>query len=163
MSAEHRTLVDVLMLVLRHDQLLLTMRAGEVYGSGWWALPSGRLEAGEDVVAAAVRELDEELGIAVDDDDVTFVGVTHALPPGRPARIGFGFALTRWHGEPSIREPDRCSALTWCSPDDLPARTLPYTREIVRLYHAGVAFSRFGWREPVADASVDGSPPGHPA
>ncbi len=163
MNTEHRTPVDVLMLVLRHDQLLLTKRAGDVYGAGWWALPSGRLEAGEDVVTAAVRELDEELGIAADDDDMTFVGVTHALPPGRAARIGFGFALTRWRGEPAIREPDRCSALTWCSPDALPARTLPYTTEIIRLYRAGAAFSRFGWREPVVDASDDGSPSGDPA
>ena len=30
-----------------------------------WELPGGRLEAGEDPVAACVREIDEELGLAV--------------------------------------------------------------------------------------------------
>ncbi|MCM3922810.1 NUDIX domain-containing protein [Frankia sp. AiPs1] len=142
---EYRTPVDVLLLVLREDRLLLTRRAGDIYGSGWWALPSGRLEPAEDVVTAAVRELDEELGLRVEQDGVTFVGVTHALPPDSGARIGFGFLVARWVGEPTIREPELCSALRWCAPDELPARTLPYTREIVRLHVQGEHFSRPGW------------------
>jgi hypothetical protein len=51
---EHRAPVDVLMLLVKAGELLLTKRAGNSYGSGWWAIPSGHVEAGEDVVSAAV-------------------------------------------------------------------------------------------------------------
>jgi len=145
---EHRTPVDSLVLVERGGLLLLTRRSGGIYGSGCWAIPSGRVEPDEDVVTATVRELNEELGIHVDEDDVTFVGVTHARPPDREARIGFGFLVSRWHGEPTIREPDKCADLLWRRPDDLPDPTMPYTREIIRLYVQGERFSRPGWGGP---------------
>jgi len=143
---EHRTPVDVLVLIERDGQLLLTRRAGDIYGSGWWAIPSGRIEPDEDVVIAAVREVDEELGIQLDEDDVAFVGVTHARPPDSESRIGFGFLVSRWRGEPTIREPDKCADLLWRRPDDLPDPTMPYSKEIIRLYLRGERFSRPGWR-----------------
>ncbi|WP_374216161.1 NUDIX domain-containing protein [Frankia sp. R82] len=145
MRDEHRTPVDVLVLVLRESHVLLTLRAGEIYGAGWWALPSGRVEPAEDVVSTVVRELDEEIGLTVDATDVAFAGVTHALPPDHEPRIGFGFTVRRFTGEPTIREPDRCAELRWYPLDELPARTLPYTREIVRLHQQAEPFSRLGW------------------
>lgn len=37
---------------------------------GQYALPGGRVEPGEDVIAAGLRELDEELGVGLTRDDV---------------------------------------------------------------------------------------------
>jgi 8-oxo-dGTP pyrophosphatase MutT (NUDIX family) len=53
------------------DGVLLTKRAARMRAHpGQWALPGGRLDAGESAAQAAVRELHEELGISVDDDAV---------------------------------------------------------------------------------------------
>ena len=71
MKAEHRSPVDVFALLLREGQVLLTRRAGGIPGAGQWALPSGRLEAGEHVVTAVCRELAEELGLLVVAQDTT--------------------------------------------------------------------------------------------
>jgi 8-oxo-dGTP diphosphatase len=150
---EFRTPVDVLVLVERAGKLLFMKRAGTIYGSGSWALPSGRLEPDEDVVAATIRELAEELGIDVAAEDVAFVGVIHALPKGYDARVGFGFLVSRWRGEPTNHEPDKCSDLQWRSPDDLPDPVLPYTREIIRLYLSGEHFSRPGWPATKPDSA----------
>lgn len=46
MTPPHRTPVDVLVLLLRWDRVLLTRRAGEVYQSGYRAVPGGHVDAG---------------------------------------------------------------------------------------------------------------------
>src|ERR1700742_2191587 len=51
--------------------LLLTLRASGLRAhSAQWALPGGRCDGGETVVAAALRELHEELGLALSPNDV---------------------------------------------------------------------------------------------
>jgi 8-oxo-dGTP pyrophosphatase MutT (NUDIX family) len=47
--------------------LLLTMRAGSLRAHrGQWALPGGRCDEGETAIAASLRELREELGLALE-------------------------------------------------------------------------------------------------
>jgi len=48
---------------------LLCRRASRLNAhAGQWALPGGRLDPGEDALTAALREVDEELGIQLTDD-----------------------------------------------------------------------------------------------
>ena len=50
---------------------LLTRRAASLRShSAKWALPGGRCDEGESAVAAALRELEEELGLRLSADDV---------------------------------------------------------------------------------------------
>src|SRR6201991_3429632 len=50
---------------------LLTKRASSLRAHrGQWALPGGRCDAGETPVTAALRELREELGLALGEADV---------------------------------------------------------------------------------------------
>src|SRR5262252_8353766 len=47
--------------------LLLTMRAADLRAHrGQWALPGGRCDDGETAIAASLRELREEVGLALD-------------------------------------------------------------------------------------------------
>ncbi len=51
--------------------VLLTLRSAVLRAhSNQWALPGGRCDAGETAVTAALRELHEELGLRLGDDDV---------------------------------------------------------------------------------------------
>lgn len=50
--------------------LLCRRAAGLNRHASQWALPGGRLDEGEDVVDAALRELDEELGVRLGPDSV---------------------------------------------------------------------------------------------
>jgi len=49
---------------VRNGHLLLIRRATEP-GAGRWSLPGGRIEAGEAMTAALVREMAEETGLVV--------------------------------------------------------------------------------------------------
>ena len=144
---DQRYFVDVLILA-RHSggEILLTERAGNIYMAGYWAVPGGKVEPGENVAAAAARELSEEVGIDLDESHMRFVGVTHHRPPHGDARVGFAFLADVPDGvEPVNREPDKCSALAWTAPDVLPEKTMPYTREVVRLHLDVQPFSLHGW------------------
>jgi mutator protein MutT len=51
--------------------LVLTRRSERLRShAGQWALPGGRIDAGETPEQAALRELDEEVGLRLDDDAV---------------------------------------------------------------------------------------------
>ena len=100
-----RKVVDVAVGVLigADGRFLLTSRPeGKVY-AGYWEFPGGKLEAGESVEAALARELNEELGIAVNPAKVQrwreqMVDYPHAL-----VRLHF-CRLYQWQGELQSRE-----------------------------------------------------------
>jgi 8-oxo-dGTP diphosphatase len=50
------SVIDVHVILRRAGRVLLLRRAGDVYASGQFCLPSGHMEQGESIYQAAVRE-----------------------------------------------------------------------------------------------------------
>jgi 8-oxo-dGTP diphosphatase len=98
-----RALVQVAVgvLILSDDSFLLTSRPeGKAY-AGFWEFPGGKLEAGESVAEALKRELQEEIGITIEDCDawkVEQIDYPHAL-----VQLNF-CKVRRWSGELQMRE-----------------------------------------------------------
>ncbi len=103
-----RQIVEVAVGILVQDdgRFLLTSRPpGKVY-EGYWEFPGGKLEAGEGVLDALRRELQEELGIQV-----------HAAAPWQEEVVDYPHALVRlnfykvtsWSGALQMREGQSCS------------------------------------------------------
>lgn len=113
--------------ILRSDGsfLLASRPAGKPY-PGYWEFPGGKIETGESPRQALLRELDEELGIAV----------TEATPWIRrefdytKTRVAlYFFRVTGWHGEPHPREGQ---TLAWQSVDNITvAPLLPANTPII--------------------------------
>ena len=66
MGEEARQWVAVTVLVFRRDRMLSMCRAASgAAGPGLWEAVSGRVQSGEDPIAAARREVAEETGLTV--------------------------------------------------------------------------------------------------
>ena len=146
MPAErYASVVDVHVILRRGGMVLLLRRAGNVYASGQLCLPSGHLEQGESIVAAAVRETREETGIALDPQALRLAVSVHQRNPGDHARIGFAFEPGTWSGEPANTEPHKHSELVWADPAALPPDTVGYTATVIAAVQRGVTFTLNGW------------------
>ncbi len=55
----------VVAVLMKEGRFLAIKRGPRVLLPGYWTLPSGRIEKGETQQAALIREVDEELGLAV--------------------------------------------------------------------------------------------------
>ena len=98
--------------MLRDDgrQFLLAQRPeGKVY-AGYWEFPGGKVEAGETVRDALIRELYEELGITVTDCSPWLTRVF--TYPHATVRLNF-WRVTAWSGEIGITAPLEHAAVDW--------------------------------------------------
>jgi 8-oxo-dGTP diphosphatase len=98
-----RSLVQVAVGVLVRDDgsFLLTSRpAGKAY-AGYWEFPGGKLEPGETVEEALRRELQEEIGIAL--QDCTLWKVERIDYPHALVQLNF-CKVTHWTGELTMME-----------------------------------------------------------
>lgn len=98
-----RAVVDVAVGVLiRSDgDFLLTSRPADKVYAGYWEFPGGKFEPGESVQQALQRELQEELGIHIDQIESwrqELVDYPHAL-----VRLHF-CKVWHWSGELQMRE-----------------------------------------------------------
>ncbi|MFD0361764.1 NUDIX domain-containing protein [Nocardia sp. GCM10030253] len=141
-----RHVVDVHVLLIRADQLLLSKRRSDDEFDGLWHLPAGKLEAGESVAAAAVREAHEEIGIVIDPADLRLFHTAHVISSGREARLGLFFEVARWTGDPTNREPDKSYELRWFALDALPEDSIiRYPLAGIRAFSTGSTYSERGW------------------
>jgi len=101
-------------------RVLLHQRAGTDYLPDYWDFPSGHVESNESFTAATVRELLEETGLAVVENDLelAYLGINHLDQP----YVNAVYRVKSWQGEPTITEPHKCSAMQFFALDDLPEK-----------------------------------------
>ena len=133
--------LDVFLLFVRGSRILLALRENTGYADGLWNLPSGKVEQGEELLAAAVREAREE--VAVEVNAARLATVVHVQRPGETPRVGFFFEAESWRGEPVNAEPHKCGGLRWV--ETLPDNTVPYTTAGVEQYRKGVTYGHVEW------------------
>ncbi len=102
-------------------RVLVAQRPAGKSLAGLWEFPGGKIEPGEAPAAALVRELAEELGIAVAEADLQPLGfVSHAYPDFHLLMLLY--SCTRWTGEP---RGDEGQPIAWHRPAALAALAMP--------------------------------------
>ncbi len=94
-------------------RVLITKRTGDHAFAGLWEFPGGKLEEGEESVAALSRELGEELGIEIVDQSL-LISVEHDYVD-RSVYIDF-YLIEVWLNTPEGRDGQ---ALMWIRPEEL--------------------------------------------
>ncbi|KAL6999120.1 nudix (nucleoside diphosphate linked moiety X)-type motif 2, variant 2 [Sarracenia purpurea var. burkii] len=62
-NATHRVGVGAIVMNDKRELLVVQEKSGKFQGTGAWKIPTGVVDEGEDISAAAVREVKEETGI----------------------------------------------------------------------------------------------------
>ncbi|WP_116368606.1 8-oxo-dGTP diphosphatase MutT [Parahaliea mediterranea] len=101
------------------QRILLTRRAARAHQGGLWEFPGGKVEAGEHVLQALDRELQEELAISVA-QSAPLIEVRHDY--GDKAVLLDVHLVRRFHGEPRGLEGQ---PMAWVAVGDLPQYDFP--------------------------------------
>jgi 8-oxo-dGTP pyrophosphatase MutT (NUDIX family) len=118
---------------LRSDEgVLLQLRQNTGYMDGMWSAgAAGHIEPGETATRAAAREVAEELGVVIAEQDFIPICVlqrTDGTDDPIEQRVEWFFTAVTWAGEPTIQEPEKCAELRWFALDALPSNMPPHER-----------------------------------
>lgn len=98
--------------VIEHERRFLLIRRAKNPFAGWWSPVTGRVEPGESLTEAAVREAQEEMGLVVEMDTPFFVCLTadntHELH----------FLRARWIGGTPTPDPQEVAEWGWFTLDE---------------------------------------------
>jgi len=113
---------------------------------GFWQMPQGGIDKGEDVQAAALRELNEEIGVAEHLVEIIAQGAQpflYDLPPELLGKVWKGkyrgqeqyWFLGRFLGSDAdidleAHDPPEFNEWKWVTPADLPALIVPFKRDV---------------------------------
>jgi len=116
-----RNVIEVAAGILIDDRgrVLLMQRLPGKHLAGLWEFPGGKIEAGETIGEALIRELNEELGIEVL-ASVPLISLPWRYPE-KTVRL-HALRVTAWRGEPHAREGH---PLRWAALRDIDVRTMP--------------------------------------
>jgi len=114
-------LVSACALIDPDGRVLLAQRPPDKAMGGLWEFPGGKVEPGETPEQSLIRELREELGIAVEEPCLApFTFASHSYPEFH--LLMPLYVCRRWQGTP---QPHEHTALKWVKPKDMAAYPMP--------------------------------------
>ena len=114
-------LVAACALIDGQGRVLISRRPGGKPLAGLWEFPGGKLEDGETPEHALVRELEEEVGIAIEKTDLRPLTFSSFSYPDFHLFMPI-YACWRWLGKASAKEGQ---TLSWVDPVDLRDYAMP--------------------------------------
>lgn len=143
MAERFKLIPESYLMLLKGNQILMHERKNSGYMDGMLSLVAGHVEDGESYMQAMVREAREEAGIEIDPKDLGMKVVLHRKTDRQ--QIGLYFICTKWKGEVTVMEPEKCGGLTWVDMAELPENTIPYIRRAVEMYQKGIIYDELGF------------------
>lgn len=132
-------LVSAAALVDRRGNILVQQRAADRSMAGLWEFPGGKVERGETPEAALIRELHEELGVAVELGAIEPAGFASERLGDRHLLLLL-YIVREWTGTPAALD---AAAIDWVTPAALRELAMPPAdTPLIAMLEAGLrAFS----------------------
>ena len=120
------------MIISKDNKILVQKRKGTKLWPGYYALPAGHIDEGENQYDALVREAQEELDIQINPKDIlnsyvvlrrNFFEIDGKLTE---PYIDYYFEIHEYKGTPKIAEKDKCDELIWSNKNELPNPFINY-------------------------------------
>lgn len=102
-----------ILIPIRNKKFLALRRSMTSSWGGYWNFPGGSVDPGEFALGAAIRELEEEAGLTVSDDDVEYFGTIEVSD-----KMLYFFVTTKAEGEVIIN--DESSEYAWITTSQIP-------------------------------------------
>ena len=139
--------VGVGVMILRDGKVLLGKRhddpkkaSSALHGEGSWTMPGGKIDIGETLLQAALRETHEEIGATLTAPDLKLISMSDEIMEDAHF-VTAGFLCTSFTGEISVMEPDEITTWQWFDINALPTPLFFPCRKIVDHYLKGVVYT----------------------
>jgi 8-oxo-dGTP diphosphatase len=126
------------------------LRSTSSWKSGFYGLPSGKVEIGESARVCAVRELEEEIGISATSENVHHALTMHKYSaedknPVTRYWIDVYFEVSEYEGQPTNNEPEKHSGFAWLDPANMPDNVIPDNLAALNAYLKGETYHEWGF------------------
>ncbi len=116
-----KRLVALLALVNENSEVLISLRKNKKEYDGYWEYPGGKVEEGESLEGAIIREIKEEINLEISKNCIA--PLTFAVDQNRGNEtILFLYVCRKWEGSVTSQLGQR---LKWIKPIDLAEYQMP--------------------------------------
>jgi 8-oxo-dGTP pyrophosphatase MutT (NUDIX family) len=140
-------LAAAFLVVLDEDKILLSKRKNTGWMDGYYSMITGHFEDNEMGTDAIAREANEEAGITVNKEDLTFLHCQERISYQTDGSIkpyfDFYYKVGKYTGEIQNMEVDKCDGFEWFKIDELPDLIVPGMRIVIEAIKLGVDYSEF--------------------
>lgn len=128
---KHLVIPTVNVFVVNGSKVLLSRRANTGWMDGYLCPPGGHVELGETPAMAMIREIQEELGVTVKQEDLEFACVAARNTPAGEA-VAYEFIIRDKDYTFTNAEPEKCSELVWIDPGNPPNDVIDQFQHILK-------------------------------
>jgi len=127
------------------DTVLLARRFNADFGNGLYHLVGGKVEQGETARHAVSREVLEETGLDILEDQFTLVHTLHRKGTATELIVlCFAADVSSVHA-PRNMEPDKHDDMRFFLVDQLPENMIPAHHQILQCIQQNILYSEHGW------------------
>lgn len=146
MTEKNKIIPSACLILLKNNKILLSRRYNTGYEDGKYMPPSGHVELDESFTQAIIREIKEEIGIDIKNEDLKVVHtINRKLSSSRENWIDVFLLAKNWDGEVKNMEPEKCDDLNWFDIDNIPENTVEYIKFVIDKIKNNITYSEYGW------------------